>query len=266
MKNLFIISTFVILTISCIQQNSKTDQKETQLESEERVKAEPSIELSNLTQDSASTDQVDLINDFYDVNRDEIIEDFKNFWGFDIEAQTYHFEVLNLSVWMSGNSTYANVKLSIRGQSEKSSGTAFNDFVFNLNGKIAEQLFETGFFQPECGSPEITIQSLSYLTVADSVYPVLVRESKWYPCCEQASELQIDWLVFSDKYQNQLTTLEKFYHNDNLMDCGPENPPPPESRRTNYFLEDSGITAVVDFYKNDVKTKSEKRSVSFEEY
>ena len=49
------------------------------------------------------------------------------------------------------------------------------------------------------------------------------------------------------------------------MDCGPTNPPPPDSRETKFFLEDSEVTAEVTFLKGDEEIKSEKRKISLNE-
>ena len=223
------------------------------------------LELNRFKEDSANYIQTELIDIYFEQNRESVIENFKNLWGYDIKAKTYHFKILTNSIWTNKNNSFSKVKLEVKGQSEKSSGTAYNIYIFRINDDSTDLIFETSFFQPECSTPDINILSISYLKIAGKSYPTFEKESKKHACCGQASEEQIDWLIFSNNFQNQLLTLEKYFYNDNIMDCGPVNPPPPVSRKTNFYLDESGLIAEVVFFEDDKRIKSEKRKINFNE-
>lgn len=222
------------------------------------------LSLAKFSMDSADTSQKELTRIFLNENKGQIVDDFNRFWGRDLGLKSYRFNIISQSFWTQSNQSIAIVKLEVKGKREKSSATAYNNYILNLNDGV-ELIYETDFFQPECGTPDITIKSISNLRIKEKNYPTLERESKKYPCCEQASEVQIDWLVFTNTFQNQPAILEQYFRNDNLMDCGPTNPPPPESRETNFFLEDSELTAEVIFLKGGDKVKSEKRKIVLNE-
>lgn len=231
--------------------NNRTDKKQ-------------QLSLAKFSMDSADSNQKALITNFLNDNKGRIVDDFNRFWGRDLGLISYRFKILSQSIWTKSNQSIAIVKLEVKGKREKSSATAYNNYILNLEDDV-ELIYETDFFQPECGNPDFSILSISNLLINEKSYPTLERESRKHPCCGQASEEQIDWLVFTNSFQNRPTILEQYFHNDNLMDCGPTNPPPSESRETKFFLEDSELTAEVTFLKGDKEIKSEKRKITFNE-
>ena len=227
-----------------------------------KPKEKTELSLTKFKKDSVNEIQKEAVKKYLNDNKSKIVDDFNRFWKRDLGIKSYKFKILDQSIFSNSEEPMASVKLEVKGQGEKFSATAFNNYLLSINTSPTK-VYETGFFQPECGTPDITIYSMFVLNILDKAYPTIELQSKKHPCCGQASEEQLDWLVFGNNFADSLATIEKYFHNDNLMDCGPANPPPAVTRKTDFYLTDGNLTTITLFLEGAKEIKSEERKISF---
>lgn len=238
------------------------------IDQEEKLKALAIESRTFLSRNKLEVSAIDsktegFIESYLDHNEGSIIQDYLEFWGFDIKAISNQLEIIESKVYSNSASIFVIAKLRIFSKSENASGEAFNNYIFEIVHDEAVSKYESGFFLPECTSPDIGFISLSNLSINGIQYIALEQNSYWHPCCGQATEKRVDWLIFSKELTNEILVLEKLYSNDNKMDCGPINPPPPESIETKYFVTNESLYAEVHFFIDGLEIRTEEKAIEF---
>jgi hypothetical protein len=217
------------------------------------------IELVVYKSDSGNDFQNTAIKKFLEEQRQPIIEDFKNYWSFDIKAKNFYFKIIKKSIWRIGNKNFAIIKLAVNGRSENSSGDAFNNYLLKLEEHKAHMIYETKFFQPECGTPNYNFGVLSSMQLGNQKYSVLTQETEFEPCHCVSKKRSIDWLIFDDEYISFLQKLEKSYSDSHNNTC--EDQKPSELRETKHLSKNSKLIAKVTYFEDGKQINTEEKVI-----
>ena len=219
------------------------------------------IEFDRFVTDSLTEHQQKLLNEYLESNKSKIFRDHNNFWKMKISLDSYLYEILDQSAWIYSNSIFVSAKLSVRA-SVTTGGFAIaeNIYLFRLMDNGLKLVYQTEFFQPECGVPDYNIIGIANLKLNNG-YELIDLETEMRGCCGVSYQHKIDWLVFSKNSQSIIDTLNLAQLNMNHDHCSEDSLPPSRRETYYYYGRNSDLIARINSFEGDSLTMTTEKTI-----
>ncbi len=217
--------------------------KETKVVSEPLIPINKPINLEN-----------QIINSLVDSK--ELIREFLSFWNdSDTSYLEYKIKVVDTFDTLLTETKYKYVKYEIKGQGKDFSATANKVALYYSKNSNYKVVFDTGIFQPECGTNDFSIKGLDLILQNDTEFTVLTYHTRIWGCCG-ASDVLIDSLIFLRKPNHDYFGAIEFSYVDWNNDyCSGRGDTIYRKTRLNLMVDPAEMTTVK--YKGERTDSSE---------
>lgn len=186
------------------------------------------IDLTFATITKKDKIQTSVFSSFITDYRDNILSDFRAFWSQKLDFVSYNISITDSSIYTLEGESYGIIKLSVNATLESGSiATADNIYLIRVTEKNSFLFaFQIGFFQAECGVPDLNIESIGKFKLNTKTYYFIKRQEKTFVCCGGSEEKKIFLLVFGnnkfDEKIGEIMVYHKNYHNDGCDENKPD--------------------------------------------
>ncbi|MBU2914857.1 YARHG domain-containing protein [Reichenbachiella agariperforans] len=227
-------------------------------EPKERVK----LTTAKFKKDSVNDVQKEAITNYLNTNKSKIVDDFNRFWGKDLGIKSYKFKIIDQSVFSKSEESILSVKLEVKGQGDNFSAIAYNNYLLSTSASPSK-VYETTFFQPECGTPDYSIIGVTQIDKINN-YKMIDLETEIAGCCGASDKHKVDWLLFNNDFGQLLDTLHLAYLDKHDDHCSSDSKIP-ETRETIYYYgEGSELVARTNFYDGGELQKTENKTIKLD--
>ena len=224
-------------------------EKQLNIKVESKVVSEPPISINKPINIESQ-----IINSLSDSK--ELIREFLTFWNdSDTNYLEYKIKVVDTFDTLLTETQYKYVKYEIKGQGANFSATANKVALYCLKNSKYKEIFDTGIFQPECGTNDFSIKGLDLVLQNDTEFTVLTYHTRIWGCCG-ASDVLIDSLIFLRKPNHDYFGAIEFSFVDWNNDyCSGRGDTIYRKTRLNLMVEPAEMTTVK--YKGEKTDSSE---------
>jgi hypothetical protein len=154
-----------------------------------------------------------------------VINGFKEFWPQLVPSiNEYKLKIMDSTILTIDNREFLKLKLAVIGKRDKSTATAYNNYLINFNNQDTFQIiYQTKFFQPECGTSDFTINSLNKITFDESFYHIIEINEKVEGCVNTLYQDKTHFVFLNNGDQiDELGELTIFHRTFDFQDDGTE--------------------------------------------
>jgi hypothetical protein len=165
------------------------------------------------------------INEILDKIDTTVINGFKEFWPQLVPSiKEYKLNIMDSKILTIDNREFLKLKLAVIGIRDKSTATAYNNYLINFNNQDTFQIiYQTKFFQPECGTSDFTINSFNKLTFNENFYHIIEINERVEGCVNTPYQNKTHFVFLNNGDQiDELGELTIFHRIFDFQDDGTE--------------------------------------------